>query len=373
MSDHQPQKKRVLVCPLNWGLGHASRCIPLIRRLQLAGFEVIVAADGRALALLQTEFTEITCIRLPGFSPRFSAGAKLTGEMLMWVPLLIWHSVMEHRKLSSLVDTYKINAVISDNRFGLFTHKAVSVFITHQIMIKAPRILSFIEPMLYRINRFFIQRYDYCWIPDLPGSENLSGDLSHKYPLPLNAHFIGLLSRFSKNNKSGFTMNGPILAVLSGPEPQRTVFEALILKQLDTLNQSVIIIRGIPEHIIHAEFSTHAMMLAHMKPEELSQAIADSRLVICRTGYSSLMDMAVLGKREVLMIPTPGQTEQEYLATRLQAKGWFNVQNQRDLNMNSAILSVNKYKGIPLQAGESLLDEQIFSLNRHLEDSASSR
>ncbi len=373
MSDHRPQKPRVLVCPLNWGLGHASRCIPLIRRLQLAGFEVIVAADGRALKLLQTEFTDITCIRLPGFSPRFSAGAKLTGEMLMWIPALIWHSLLEHRKLASLVDAYKIAVVISDNRFGLFTHKAVSVFITHQIMIKAPRILSFIEPILYRINRFFIQKYDYCWIPDLPGNENLSGDLSHKYPLPLNAHFIGLLSRFSKNNKAGFTMNGPILAVLSGPEPQRTIFEELILKQLDTLNQEAIIIRGIPEHHIHAEFSTRAILLAHMKPEAFSQAIAGSRLVVCRSGYSSLMDMAVLGKKEVLMIPTPGQTEQEYLAARLKAKGWFNVQNQRDFNMGGAILSANKYKGIPLKAGESLLDEQIFLLNRHLEDSAPNR
>ena len=130
MGDNLTLKPRVLVCPLNWGLGHASRCIPLIRKLQQSGFEVLIATDGKALTLLRSEFSDITYIRLPGFSPRFSSGVRLVLEMLHWVPLLIWHSIMEHGTISRLVDTHKIAVVISDNRFGLFTQKAISIFIT---------------------------------------------------------------------------------------------------------------------------------------------------------------------------------------------------------------------------------------------------
>jgi len=366
MSDIIPQIPRVLVCPLNWGLGHASRCIPVIRKLQHAGFEVLVAADCRALTLLQTECADLVHIRLPGFSPRYSTGSGLIWKILSWMPSLVWHTAIEHRTISRLVEEHKISVVISDNRFGLFTTKAKSIFITHQIMIKAPRILSFTEPVLYRINLFFIKKYDYCWIPDLPGSDNLSGDLSHRYPLPQNAHFIGLLSRFSKNNSSSPFMNGPLLAVLSGPEPQRTILEELILEQLGTLNQAATIVSGTPENKMPAKSTNQITMLAHMKPKELAEAITWAGIVVCRSGYSSLMDMAVLGKKAVLVVPTPGQTEQEYLAARVQAKGWFNAQNQQNFDLRGAIADANKCKGIALQTGESLLDEQISMLSKLL-------
>ena len=373
MGDSLPQKTKVLICPLNWGLGHASRCIPVISKLQHAGFEVLVAADGRALALLLSECPDLVYIRLPGFSPRFSSGSKLIWKILSWLPMLAWHTVVEHRTISRLVKEHHISVVISDNRFGLFTSKAKCIFITHQIMIKAPGILSFAEPILYRINRFFIQKYDYCWIPDLPGSNNLSGDLSHKFPLPRNAQFIGLLSRFSKNNLPGSAMNGSLLAILSGPEPQRTILEKIVLKQLGTLDQAAIIVSGTPENKISAKYSNQIAMLAHMKPDELAETITQAGIVICRSGYSSLMDLAILGKKAVLVIPTPGQTEQEYLAARVHEKGWFNAQNQQCLDLSCAIADAKKCKGIALQTDDSLLDEQISLLKKHLIASQSIR
>ena len=366
MSDNFSQKPKVLICPLNWGLGHASRCIPIIHKLQLAGFEVLVAADGRAYTLLQTECADLLHVRLPGFSPRFSTGSKLIWKILSWIPSLAWHTIMEHRAISQLVKEHNISVVISDNRFGLFTSKATSIFITHQIMVKTPRILSFTEPLLYRINRFFVQKYDYCWIPDLPGANNLSGDLSHKYPLPRNANFIGLLSRFNQNNSTGSVMDGPLLAILSGPEPQRTILEGLIQKQLGALNQTATIVRGTLDNTMSVKSTNRITMMAHMKPDELSEVIARAEMVVCRSGYSSLMDMAILGKKEVLLVPTPGQTEQEYLGARVQELGWFNMQNQQNIDLRFAIACSKKCKGIGLQTGESLLDEQISLLCKQL-------
>lgn len=373
MSDNLPQKPKVLICPLDWGLGHASRCIPIIHKMQDAGFEVLIAADGRARELLQTECADLLHIRLLGFSPRLSKGSQLIWKILWWIPSLVWHTIMEHFAISQLIKEHNISVVISDNRYGLFTHKATSIFITHQIMIKTPRILSFTEPMLYCINRFFIQKYDYCWIPDLPGIDNLSGDLSHKYPLPRNAQFIGLLSRFSKNNSASSAIGGPLLAILSGPEPQRTILEGLILKQLGTLALAATIVRGIPKDNIPVRCPNQITMHAHMKPKELAEAIARAEMVVCRSGYSSLMDMANLGKKEILLVPTPGQTEQEYLAARVQAKGWFNAQNQQNFDLHRAIADANKCKGIELPTGESLLDEQISLLSKHLAGASANR
>ena len=366
MSDNLQQKTRVLVCPLNWGLGHASRCIPVIRKLQQAGFEVLVAADGRALALMQNECPDLMYIRLPGFSPRFSAGSKLIWKIISWLPALAWHTCREHHKIKQIVRDHKISVVISDNRFGLYTKAARCIFITHQVMIKTPSSISFLEPVLYRINRFIIEKFDDCWIPDLPGINNLSGDLSHKYPLPRNAHFVGLLSRFRKNNQAGSEIKGPLLAVLSGPEPQRSIFEELVKKQLSEINQEAIIVSGTPEKMMPAKSGKQLTILNHLETEELGEAMTRAGIVICRSGYSSLMDIVVLKKKEVLLVPTPGQTEQEYLAERVLEKGWLIAQKQNNFDLQVALDEMKNCEGIDLADDNSLLSEQIFLLNEQV-------
>lgn len=363
MSDNLPHKQRVLVCPLNWGLGHASRCIPVIRKLQNAGYEVLIAADGRARSLLQSEFPEIITIRLPGFSPRFSSGSRLIWNIISWGPSLAWHTLLEHNAIKRLVKEHEIAVVISDNRFGLYTSTVKSIFITHQVMFKIPVFLSFCEPILYHINKFFIEKYDSCWIPDLPGTDNLSGDLSHKYPLPGNAHFIGLLSRFSHNSPARSETSGPLLAVLSGPEPQRSIFERAILDQLVEMNQEAVVVRGTPENNKEPTIKSHVTILASLSSGGLSEAISIAGMVICRSGYSSLMDLVVLGKKEVLLVPTPGQTEQEYLAGRALSSGWFITEQQQNLNLRKSLSDINICKGKTIPTGESLLDEQITLLN----------
>jgi uncharacterized protein (TIGR00661 family) len=362
MIDLKKDKLRVLVCPLNWGLGHASRCIPVIRRLKAEGFEVIVAAEGRALALLQEECGKIIIIRFPGFSPRFSSGRNLLLKIPGLLLSLAWHTLREHQKISRLVAENRIDVVISDNRFGLFTTKAKCVFITHQVMLKTPLYLKFTEPILYRINRYFIHKFDACWIPDLPGTDNLSGDLSHKYPLPNNASFIGLVSRFGRNKTTEYVTDGNLLALLSGPEPQRTTFERLINDQFEKENRKATIIRGTPSEKVEKESFNKILRINHLNTDRLAHLITYSDYVVCRSGYSTLMDLAVLGKKQVILVPTPGQTEQEYLAERLQEIGWMDFQPQNKFNLEKKIHDEKQYGGINLPTGEYLLDNQIKAL-----------
>jgi uncharacterized protein (TIGR00661 family) len=362
MVELKKHKPMVMVCPLNWGLGHASRCIPIIRKLQFAGFEVIVAAEGRALSLLQEECSDINFIILKGFSPRFSSGKNIILKVPVWFFSLAWHTLREHYVLSKLVEEFNIDVVISDNRFGLFTKKARCIFITHQVMFKAPRFFKFAEPLLYRINRFFVQRFNSCWIPDIPGSENLSGDLSHKYPLPKNAIFIGLLSRFQRDPFPGESEDSNTLALLSGPEPQRTIFEGLILDQLRKTNLTATIIQGSPNKLINTESLDNVRIYNHLKTDDLAIVIRKADVVICRSGYSTLMDLAVLGKKAVLLVPTPGQTEQEYLAKHIQELGWMNYQVQNEFNLDTINKDIWEFSGIPLPTNESLLDTQIAAI-----------
>ncbi|MFZ4706226.1 MAG: glycosyltransferase [Bacteroidales bacterium] len=362
-----------MVCPLNWGLGHAARCIPIIHKLQLAGFEVIVAADGRALALLEEECSDIKSITLPGFSPDFPSGRNLILKIPGWLCSLSWHTFKEHQDISLLVDEHNIDVVISDNRFGLFTKKAKCVFITHQVMFKTPLPLKFSEPFLYRINRFFINKFDVCWIPDLPGSDNLSGDLSHKYPLPENARFIGLLSRFQREKVAEEIADKSVLALLSGPEPQRTIFEGLIIGQLKKTSIPATIVRGTPSELNSKEPVNNVSLYNHLLTGELAGNIRKAGFVICRSGYSTLMDMAVLGKKAVLLVPTPGQTEQEYLAKRLHKLGWMNYQDQNNFNIDKPANEVGEYCGINLPTDETLLDMQIEALRISLNHGSASR
>ena len=302
----------VLVAPLNWGLGHATRCAPIIHRLLNEGQRVVIAADGDALKWLQSEFPDLDFITLPGLKIRYSTSKTQVGAMLWQIPFFINGIIREHQALKKIIRHEGITQVISDNRFGLWSKRVKSVYITHQLMIKAPA--KWMEPILWYLHRCIINRYDECWIPDIEGEGNLSGDLSHKYPLPRNARFIGWLSRFSTHDTAIVSKHYQNLGIVSGPEPQRTLFEQQLIEQFRNCSENTLIIRGKPEsdNAIH---SVHNIdLVSHLSTAEMQAYILDTPSIICRSGYSTLMDLKVLGKTATL-IPTPGQTEQEYLAT----------------------------------------------------------
>ncbi|MFH1321613.1 MAG: glycosyltransferase [Bacteroidota bacterium] len=380
-------KKRILVCPLDWGLGHATRCIPVIKELINSEVEVVIGADKRPLALLKKEFPQLEFIKFPGYSISYPSNSSMERKMMMSLPKIFHGIYKEHTLLKSIIKKYNIDAVISDNRFGLWNKTVHSVFITHQVMVKCPENLKFLEPILHRISRFFINKYNECWVPDFQGSENLSGDLAHGYPLPDNAFYIGPLSRFDffDNNldKNPPSLKGQdlsmgnykydLMVIVSGPEPQRSIFEIIVMKQLESASLKVLMVRGVTEEsnspppappegrgVPPLKASTASAekksegeevperknptftstqggsewargagieIYHHLETSKMREAILSSKLVLSRPGYSTIMDLAVLGKKAIF-VPTPGQTEQEYLADLLHEKGIFYMISQ---------------------------------------------
>lgn len=342
--------KKILVAPLDWGLGHASRCIPVIRYLLEKKCEVIIGTDKGPLALLKSEFPSLECIVMPGYDITYPRHGAMALKMAVSIPKIMRGIKKEHLQLQGTIVERKINAVISDNRFGLWSNKVPSVFITHQLMIKSP----VGEGSLHKFNKNYISKYSRCWIPDNEGDENLSGDLSHKFPLPKNASFIGPLSRFAYQKAASKTKHD-LLVLLSGPEPQRSIFEKKILDQLKGTALNTLLVQGIAEEKQSRKFSGKCEIVNFMGAEELQQEILSSNTIICRSGYSTVMDLAVSGKKNIVFVPTPGQTEQEYLAKRFAGKNIAFTCTQRAFHLQTALEKVKSYEGFaPLKKNDLL-------------------
>lgn len=345
------KQKRVLVCPLNWGLGHATRCIPIIRLLIQNNVTVIIASEGRSLELLKKEFPELECIVFKGYDISYSKSNSLILKMLFSIPKILNGIKREHRELDKLINDYNIDIVISDNRYGCWNEKAKSIFITHQLMIKSP----IGERLLHRIVLKYIKKYHQCWIPDWEGENNLSGDLAHYHSLPNNTIFIGPLSRFTNDTNITTQFKYDVMAIISGPEPQRSIFERIISEQIYKSKLKALIVFGLPDEKQKRETKNQVEMVSHLSSDEMQQAICSSKIIISRSGYSTIMDLATLGKKAVF-IPTPGQTEQEYLGKRLKEKGIAFFQKQNRFNLTKAIEESKNYSGFSKSTNNTLLE-----------------
>lgn len=315
--------EKILVCPLNWGLGHATRCVPLIREQIDAGNEVVIVADGYPLKFLREEFPQLRTIEYPSYPVHYSKTNTQVFALMKFLPKMFRKIHQEHLWLKKLLQAEHFDAVISDNRFGLWNKTVRSVYITHQVMIKMPKGLKILEPVTYFLHKKIIEKYDECWIPDYETDGGLSGDLSHKYPLPKNAHFVGVLSRFSVLKDTEPDASYDNVIVLSGVEPQRTMFEQEMIKKYRDRNEKTIIITGKPSEKVQTEKVGHVTLLPHLPSEKLVALFKGCRKIISRSGYTTVMDLEVihcLNKAEIF--PTPGQTEQEYLVEYLRIKGY---------------------------------------------------
>ena len=306
---------KILICPLNWGLGHAARCVPIIKRLTDEGNEITIVADGFSLEFLRQEFPELTFIEYSSYPIHYSEGKSQIGAMIRCFPKIIFKIISEHRWLKKLLKTEHFDTIISDNRFGLWNKNLHSVYITHQLMIKMPKGLKFLESVVWRFHRFFILKYDECWIPDYEGEKKLSGDLAHKHPLPKNAKFIGSLSRFSLLKNITPNSEYQIVAVLSGVEPQRSIFEKKMIKRFENRAEKTLIVQGKPQKEKQVSTIDNITIVSHLETSELASVLLGAECIISRSGYSTIMDLDALNcLHKAELIPTPGQTEQEYLA-----------------------------------------------------------
>lgn len=307
-------KKRILVAPLNWGLGHATRCIPVIHALIEQDFVPVIASDGVALQLLKKEFPELEHYSLPSYAIEYSKYPFLLKfKLLSNTPHILKTILNELKFTKDLIKTKNISGIISDNRWGVRSGLVPSVFMTHQIQVLS----GWTTLVSSKIQQRYIYKFDECWVPDLPGTFNLSGKMSHSNKTAIPLKYLGILSRFKKEERSN---EYDILVLLSGPEPQRSILEKIIFKELNDTNAKIYIVRGVIEDIQEIEKKGNFTICNFMTSRELEVVINSSNLVISRSGYTTIMDLAKLGKPSFL-IPTPGQPEQEYLAHRLKKMG----------------------------------------------------
>lgn len=305
--------RKILVAPLDWGLGHATRDISIIRALMAKGYEVMIGAEGAQASLLQTEFPTLQILPLSGYHVRYSKTQwGFLPAILFQIPGIYRAIRAENRWLAKVIDERQIDLVIADNRFGLHSKKVPCIFITHQLTVKAP--FNWLEKLIQKVNYHFINQFNACWVPDVAGKENAAGILSHPVTLPkIKVQYIGLLARF---HEQAATKKYDYCILLSGPEPQRTLLEEKMMAGIATVNGKILLVRGKPGSKEILTVPENVTVINHLPTAELQQAILQSDYIVCRGGYTSLMELLSLQKK-MLLIPTPGQTEQEYLAKRL--------------------------------------------------------
>lgn len=319
------QKPRILVAPLDWGLGHATRCIPLIRQLLAQGAEPWLAGEGAQKELLQQEFPGLPFLQLEGYRVKYArSAAGLLLSIFRQTHKILTAIKKENAWLKKQVKEYGFDAVISDNRYGLYHSAIPCVFITHQLIIKSP-LGKWTENFLQKRNYRYINRFTECWIPDEEGINNLAGELSHPIKRPaIPLYYIGPLSRLKILNEipsspSGVGGKDHLLIVLSGPEPQRSILENKIVKEIGQYNGTATVVRGLPNSVSVIPSSNMIRFYNHLLADDLNKEMQQAVYVISRCGYSTVMDLVKLQKKNIL-IPTPGQTEQEYLAGYLSQK-----------------------------------------------------
>ncbi len=341
--------KRILVAPLNWGLGHATRCMPIIDLLLEKGVEVLLATDGRSYELLKNEYPNLRLLKTPSYNITYKSGNMIL-NIAPQLPKILRAINKEKKWLEEAITKYKIDAVISDNRYGMCSKQIPSIFLTHQVNIKLNIGLAGLANWN---SKRLIRQFDECWIPDFKDTPNLSGELSHPAILP-NVRYIGMLSRLKKQP---MRLLYHLAVILSGPEPQRTLLEEKIKAQLSNTTKKVILVRGITEQADEENLG-NLTIKNFLTANELSNVFASTKLVLARSGYSTIMDLVKLGKRAIL-IPTPGQTEQEYLAKRFHEKQQFYCQQQNNFELLPAIEQAERFTGFPLEEQPELLEAAV--------------
>jgi hypothetical protein len=318
--------KRILIAPSDWGLGHATRCVPVIRSLQ-SDNEIFLGVTPSTEGVLAEEFPELRKLRLPSYDIQYSRWFPLTVKLMLQWPHISAVMRQEQAELEKIRNEYGIDTVISDSRYGL-NHKSVyNIFISHQLFLRA----GFARGYIQNVNRAFLEKFDELWVPDYADdARSLSGALSHGIPFHRNVRYIGPQSRLTSRADKSCVHD--YLFIISGPEPLRTKFEARCVELSAKLPGRLAMVRGTGAR---CGFRTGAMELFDFPTGEmLSALVSGARHIICRSGYSTLMDLHMLGKEPWVLVPTPGQPEQNYLAENWNEKfgtRWVNESRLCDL------------------------------------------
>ncbi len=305
-------QKKILYTVLNWGLGHATRSIPIINQLVASGNTITIASDGIALDLLQKEYPQLTFVKLPGYNVRY--GNSLPSIVLGNIPNVLRAIILEHIAINKILKRKDYDILISDSRFGCFNKNIPSYIISHQLNI--PSSNKLLKRLINIPNHFFLNSYSEVWIPDYD-DHRLSGKLSISSQVR-KQRFIGPISRLQKADRASIY---DLAIILSGPEPSRSIFEEKLISILKTTDYKIVLVRGTErplDQALPANWQVHNLSNSVL----INKLLTDSRLIISRSGYTSILDYYKLGVKAIL-VPTPGQSEQEYLGDFLNNHNQF--------------------------------------------------
>ena len=352
-------RKKVIISALDWGLGHATRMIPIVQYFIANDWKVILASSGEAAVLWQQRFANLEFVDLPAYDFMYSH-KSMVANVISQLPKLNKAISKEHKIIENLVAEHKPDLIISDNRYGVYHSDVRSVFVTHQLQIIPPEAISFTQDILRKMHERFINKFDQVWVPDFEGEGNLSGKLSHGFDTSLDVRYIGALSRFTYSKPKAIENKElpNILVLISGPEPSRSNFEKLIIEKLINYSGDSVVLRGKPSEDIF-ESRNGIEIYNHLPDDKLINVIDKSDVIIARSGYSTIMDLFYI-KKQAIFVPTPAQTEQEYIADRFMKSGMFLNMPERDFDLQKAIREYSKYSGF------SDMDSVSFDLSKTL-------
>jgi UDP:flavonoid glycosyltransferase YjiC (YdhE family) len=338
-----------LISPLNWGLGHSTRDIPLIKELLRNGHEVTVATSGNALVLLKKECPECNFILYKDYPTPYSSTRFFLPKFVASIPILLKAMLDERKRLTQILSKDKYDVIISDNRMGVYSDKVPSYFITHQLRFSLPDYLKPFEVGTLYVNAFFHARYTGVIVPDVKpngSGNNLSGKLANSNIKLTNdkAYYAGILT---STEKKKVDQDLDFLIIVSGPEPQRTKLEEIILKQVRKLPGEKVVLLGSPQREAHQKLDEHTTVHSYVSTEEKVELMNRARFLISRSGYTTMMELAELDKKHGLFTPTPGQTEQEYLSRYYARQGWFLSRSQYKLRFPDDVDAAMRFKGFP--------------------------
>ncbi len=357
---------KVIVAPTDWGLGHSTRDIPIIRELQRRGHEVTVATGSRALSLLKQEVPECRFLTMPGPKVRYGRTKFFITEFVREIPKVLLSYNRENRDLHRLLEKESFDLIISDSRFGFYSEWVPSYLINHQISFDLP-LGRAVEYAMARFNEYNFSNFNRVIVPDQNLKKGLAGGIAKTKieGIRKKLFYAGILSSVSKTRSKE---DIDYLISISGPEPQRTLLEKTVLPQMKHLEGKKVVVLGLPQSN-KTRNAKDLFLKDHANREEMADYMNRARFIITRSGYTTMMEVAELDKKRGLFIPTPGQPEQEYLSKWYEKNNWFHSVQQNKLNLAKDVSEAEGYKGFPefrnTQENVKLLYDQLFS--RHLD------
>lgn len=316
------------------------------------GHSVVIGSDGNALTFLKNELADlVNYVELPGYDVTYPKGKNMTFHLLKQMPRILMTISEEKKRIAQIVDHGMIDGIISDNRYGCRSDLVPSVFMTHQLQIKAP----LMQQMISKLNQQFIHHFTETWIPDFANFPGLAGDLSHPEKMPAHCRYVGPISRFDSPVDGDNLYE--VAAILSGPEPQRSMLETELIKKLKTSGKRSVLIKGQADSN-QKETVDNLDIYGHLQSNQLKAVISRSEAIICRSGYTSIMDLYFL-KKPAILIPTPGQTEQLYLAELHEKLGNFIVMEQGKVDLQTGLKAVKGVQGAEIRSELNFLGESL--------------